>query len=79
MNRHNYGNLLEYAGCSGQSNAVYSLFFMPINKLSGIGPALEKRLALRDVKVLGDLLFHLPRTYVDDRQIQLMASLTEGL
>ncbi len=52
---------------------------MPINKLSGIGPALEKRLAARDVKILGDLLFHLPRTYVDDRDIQLMASLTEGV
>jgi len=49
---------------SGNVASVYSLFFMPLNKLSGIGPALEKRLALRDVKVLGDLLFYLPRTYV---------------
>ncbi len=64
---------------SGNVAGVYSLFFMPINKLSGIGPALEKRLAARDVKVLGDLLFHLPRAYVDDRDIQLMASLTEGV
>jgi len=58
---------------------VYDLFFMPINKLSGIGPALEKRLLLRDVKVLGDLLFHLPRAYVDDRQVHTIASLKEAV
>ncbi|PCI44816.1 MAG: ATP-dependent DNA helicase RecG [Proteobacteria bacterium] len=64
---------------SGQSNGVYSLFPMPLNKLSGIGPALEKRLAAREVKILGDLLFHLPRAYVDDRQIHTIASLEEGV
>ena len=36
-------------------------------------------MAARDVKVLGDLLFHLPRAYVDDRQIHTIASLHEGV
>jgi len=58
---------------------VYSLLFLPLNKLSGVGPALEKRLAARDVIMLGDLLFHLPRAYVDDRQIHAIASLKEGV
>jgi len=74
-----FWNLLEKLYFSGQNNGVYDLLFLPINKLSGIGPALEKRLALRDVKLLGDLLFHLPRTYVDDRQVCSIASLKEGL
>ncbi|MDQ6956608.1 MAG: ATP-dependent DNA helicase RecG [Mariprofundaceae bacterium] len=58
---------------------MYSLLFMPLNKLSGVGPALEKRLAARDVNTLGDLLFHLPRAYIDDRQIHPIASLKEGV
>lgn len=52
---------------------------MPLNKLSGVGPALEKRLTVRDVTILGDLLFHLPRAYVDDRQIHPITSLKEGV
>ena len=74
-----FWNLLEKLCFSGQNHGVYDLFFMPINKLSGIGPALEKRLLLRDVKVLGDLLFHLPRAYVDDRQVHTIASLKEAV
>lgn len=58
---------------------MYSLLFLPLNRLSGVGPALEKRLAVRDVTMLGDLLFHLPRAYVDDRQVYTIASLTEGV
>jgi len=58
---------------------VYSLLFLPLNRLSGIGPALEKRLAARDVIMLGDLLFHLPRAYIDDRQIYPITSLKEGV
>ncbi len=64
---------------SGQNNGVYSLLLLPLNKLSGVGPALEKRLAARDVNTLGDLLFHLPRTYIDDRQIHPIATLKEGM
>jgi len=52
---------------------------MPLGKLSGIGPALEKRLAERDVRVFGDLLFYLPRAYMDDRQVHRIASLQEGV
>jgi len=52
---------------------------MPVSRLSGVGPALEKRLAVREVSILGDLLFHLPRAYVDDRQIHPITSLKEGV
>jgi len=58
---------------------VYSLLLQPLNKLAGIGPALEKRLLVRGVEVLGDLLFLLPRTYMDDRKIDTIASLKDGV
>jgi len=64
---------------SVQNNGVYCFLFTPLNKLAGIGPALEKRLLARDIKVFGDLLFHLPRGYVDDRKVLPIASLQEGV
>jgi len=54
---------------------VYSLFFKPLNHISGIGPALEKRLHMRGIEKMGDLLLHLPRAYEDDRQLCSIAEL----
>ncbi|MDX8412000.1 MAG: ATP-dependent DNA helicase RecG, partial [Mariprofundaceae bacterium] len=39
----------------------------PIGSLPGIGSALVKRLAGRGFYLVGDLLLHLPKRYVDDR------------
>jgi len=57
---------------------VYQALTQPVGMISGIGPALEKRLRARGVEVLGDLLLHVPRDYVDDRTVTPIARLTEG-
>ncbi|MDQ6955437.1 MAG: ATP-dependent DNA helicase RecG [Mariprofundaceae bacterium] len=58
---------------------MYTFFFEPLHRLSGLGSVLEKRLAGRGLEILGDLLFHLPRSYRDDRIIHSIASLKEGM
>jgi len=58
---------------------MYSLLCTPLHKLSGIGATLEKRLAGRGMEVLGDLLFYLPRAYVDDRKVHSIESLQDAM
>jgi len=57
---------------------VYKLLQQPVTVLPGIGTALEKRLAARDVRCLGDLLLHLPKRYIDDRQTIPIRELQAG-
>jgi len=58
---------------------MYDLFSRPLTVIPGIGAALEKRLAARGVRCLGDMLLHLPKDYLDDRHIQSVDRLTEGV
>jgi len=57
---------------------MYALFARPLTTIPGIGATLEKRLKGRDVHCLGDLLLHLPKNYLDDRQIVPVNRLVEG-
>ncbi len=57
---------------------MYTLFARPLTTIPGIGATLEKRLKGRDVHCLGDLLLHLPKNYLDDRQIVPVNRLVEG-
>jgi len=61
-----------------QDVSVYASLLKPLNLLPGIGAALEKRFAVRDVRVIGDLLLHLPKRYLDDREIIHIKELQEG-
>lgn len=54
---------------------MYNFLFQPLDKISGIGVTLKKRLEARSILYMGDLLFHLPRDYLDDRSITPIASL----
>ena len=58
---------------------MYSSFMLPLTAVQGIGQALEKRLARRGIRCLGDLLLHLPKDYVDDRHLQAIATLQAGV
>jgi len=51
----------------------------PLNLLPGVGSAIEKRFHARGVSAFGDLLLHLPKRYVDDRQITPIKELREGI
>ena len=57
---------------------MYAHLMQPVDTLPGIGEALGRRLAARGVRFVGDLLLHLPRDYVDDRQVRLVRELREG-
>ncbi|MDQ7011248.1 MAG: DEAD/DEAH box helicase, partial [Mariprofundaceae bacterium] len=57
---------------------MYQALTQPIGIIPGIGPALEKRMRARGIGVLGDLLLHIPREYMDDRIITPIALLPEG-
>jgi len=46
---------------------MYSCLLRPVSTVQGVGPAMERRLVSRDIRCLGDLLLHLPKSYVDDR------------
>jgi len=56
---------------------MYKLFAQSIAVIPGIGPALQKRLMARNIHGLGDLLLHLPKDYIDDRQIVPIDGLIE--
>lgn len=58
---------------------MYSLLMLPLTAVQGVGPAQEKRLGRRGICCLGDLLLHLPKDYVDDRQVQAIATLQPGV
>jgi len=58
---------------------LYSYLLRPVSTVQSVGPALEHRLASRDICCLGDLLLHLPKSYVDDRITIDINELREGL
>jgi len=58
---------------------MYDLFVRPLTVIPGIGVTLEKRLVVRGVSCLGDLLLHLPKDYLDDRHVQSIGRLAEGV
>jgi len=58
---------------------MYHFMARPVSTLKGVGPTLEKRLQARNVHTLGDLLLHLPRSYLDDRSSLAINQLSEQL
>ncbi|WP_081610032.1 ATP-dependent DNA helicase RecG [Mariprofundus ferrooxydans] len=58
---------------------MYQTMALPLSTVKGVGPALEKRLHQRDIRTLGDLLLHLPKDYIDDRQLSPIAQLCDGV
>jgi len=58
---------------------VYHSLLQPLNLISGVGSAIEKRLNARGIDSIGDLLLHLPKDYVDDREVIAIKALVEGV
>jgi len=58
---------------------MYSCLLQPVSTLDGIGPSLQLRLAKQNIRLIGDLLLHLPRDYQDDRRVQDIAHLQDGM
>jgi len=50
-----------------------------VESLAGIGPQIAKRLQRVGVCFVGDLLLHLPKYYLDDREITAVSALVEGV
>ncbi len=60
------------------SGSLYEALLQPVTELRGVGPSLAEKLAARGVRVLGDLLLHLPARYIDDRRVTPVAALRPG-
>jgi ATP-dependent DNA helicase RecG len=58
---------------------MYQTLNLPLTAITGIGLALEKRLNRRGVTSVGDLLLHLPKDYLDDRQVCAIDTLQNGI
>ena len=58
---------------------MYQTLALPLSTITGVGPALEKRLNKRGLTTMGDLLLHLPKDYLDDRQVQAIDALQDGM
>src|SRR6267143_4513606 len=50
-------------------------FSDPIRYLSGVGPEMARRLARLEIRTIRDLLFHIPRSYLDRRTVTPIAFL----
>jgi len=62
----------------GHYRPMYQTMALPLSAVKGVGPALAKRLQRRDIRTLGDLLLHLPKAYIDDRQLTPIRLLSDG-
>jgi hypothetical protein len=51
----------------------------PLTALAGVGPKRAERLAGRELRVVSDLLFHLPSSYDDRRSLVRVCDLEVGL
>jgi len=65
--------------CSANMAVVYNTLLQPLNLIPGVGSVIEKRLNGRGVYAIGDLLLHLPKDYIDDREIVGIKTLQEGV
>ncbi len=54
---------------------IYPSFYLPIERIDGIGPVAAKKLQALGYSSLGALLFHLPKSWIDDRHITPMNQL----
>jgi len=54
---------------------IYNNFFLPIEHVDGIGSVSAKKLHKLGYQNVGDLLFHLPKGWIDDRTITPIAQL----
>ncbi len=54
---------------------IYPSFYLPIERIDGIGPVAAKKLQALGYSSVGSLLFHLPKSWVDDRHIKPISEL----
>jgi ATP-dependent DNA helicase RecG len=54
---------------------IYASFSLPIEHIDGIGPVAAKKLQKLGYHTIGDLLFHLPKDWIDDRVITPISAL----
>lgn len=51
---------------------------VPIREIKGVGPSLSSKLQNLEIKTLGDLLFHLPNSFLDRRRIWKISDVVIG-
>ncbi len=57
------------------SHDIYTSFFQSIEHIDGVGAVSAKKLQKKGYHHVGDLLFHLPKSWVDDRTITPISKL----
>ncbi len=57
---------------------IYPSFYLPIERVDGIGPVAAKKLQNLGYHTVGSLLFHLPKSWVDDRVMTPFHALQAG-
>ena len=57
---------------------IYPSFDLPIERVDGIGPVAAKKLQRLGYNTLGSLLFHLPKSWIDDRIITPIKDIVSG-
>jgi len=60
-------------------NNNISAILQPVSILSGVGPALENKLAKIGIRTVQDVLFHLPYRYVDKTRLTPIGALKAGM
>lgn len=50
----------------------------PVNTIKGVGPKISEALLRMNIRTIEDLLYLIPRTYIDRRRIKKISSITPG-
>ena len=50
----------------------------PVEKIRGVGPKIAEALLRRDIRTIEDVLYHVPRSYIDRRRISKISELSPG-
>ena len=51
----------------------------PVEKIKGVGPKVAAALLRRDIRTIEDVLYHVPRSYIDRRRISKISELGPGV
>ncbi len=54
------------------------LLSTPVEKIKGVGPKTAEALVRKNIRTIEDVLYHVPRSYIDRRSISKISDLTPG-
>ncbi|MBN2106492.1 MAG: ATP-dependent DNA helicase RecG [Deltaproteobacteria bacterium] len=59
-------------------NEARLLLSTPVEKIKGVGPKIAEALVRKDIRTIEDVLYHVPRSYIDRRRISKISELKPG-